>query len=136
MKSNDNKTTWQNFGEILKDQRYEANQSQVDFAKEWGISERTLRMLEEGQGHMSVETLLAMARKKGDIVFVLLMKALHQETIEQVLCVEFDAAGKLVTNPTYDKLVGGNDLHLERKYRGETYHFHTKRRRKRIIHVE
>ena len=141
MKSNSDELTWKNVGAYLKNLRYEEKKSQVDFAAEWGISERTLRMLEEGAGHVSSDTLLAMARKKGDIVFVILMKALHQESIEEVLGVQCDAEGKLVSNPTYDKLVGQYDLHLENKYKGENMHFRSsksksKSKRKRIISVE
>ena len=137
MNSNDDETTWKNVGAYLKNLRYEEHKSKLDFAADWGISERTLRLLEEGAGHVSSDTLLAMARKKGDIIFVILMKALHQESIEEVLGVHCNAAGKLVTNPTYDKLVGHYNLHLENKYKGENLHFHSKkRRRKRIIHVE
>ena len=68
MKANSDELTWKNVGAYLKNLRYEEKKSQVDFAAEWGISERTLRMLEEGAGHVSSDTLLAMARKKGDIV--------------------------------------------------------------------
>ena len=73
MNSNDDETTWKNVGAYLKNLRYEEHKSQLDFAADWGISERTLRLLEEGAGHVSSDTLLAMARKKGDIIFVILM---------------------------------------------------------------
>ena len=81
MNSNDDETTWKNVGAYLKNLRYEEHKSQLDFAADWGISERTLRLLEEGAGHVSSDTLLAMARKKGDIIFVILMKALRMSCL-------------------------------------------------------
>ena len=133
----DDKTTLQNFGEILKGERYAEHKSQKDFAREWGISERTLRMLEEGQGHLSLDTLLAMVHKKDNIVFVYLMKASHKESIEEVLGVYYDAKGNLVRNPTYDKLVGSYNLNLDKRYKGETFHFRSKKSKiKKFFPVE
>ena len=96
------------------------------FAEECGISKSELRKLEEGATHISLDTLLVLARHLGLIVFLSLIAAFYKTSIHEIIAFKNEAICKEILHALVLFLAGDLVAFLENEQQDNDHHCHNK----------
>ena len=108
MESNGNEICYKRFGKMIATLRSSQGKTQDAFAEECGISKSELRKIEEGVAHITVDTLLVLAKNLGPYVFLSLIAAFYKAPIKVIFGMKTEAICKEMMHALYMFLL--NDL--------------------------
>ena len=126
METNDNETCCRKFGARIAKLRSGKGKTQEAFAEECGISKSELRKLEEGATHISLDTLLVLARHLGLIVFLSLIAAFYKASIHEIIAFKNEAICKEILHALVLFVAGDLVTFLENEQQDNDHHCHNK----------
>ena len=126
MVTNGNEICYKRFGKMIATLRSSQGKTQDAFAEECGISKSELRKIEEGVAHITVDTLLVLARNLGPYVFLSLIAAFYKAPIKVIFGMKTEAICKEMIHALYIFLLNDLASLFEMEQQDDDQHCHDK----------
>ena len=126
METNENEICYIRFGKMIATMRSSQGKTQDAFADECGISKSELRKIEEGVAHITVDTLLVLARNLGPYVFLSLIGAFYKAPIKVIFGMQTEAICKEMMHALYMFLLDDFASLFAKEQQDDDHHCHDK----------
>ena len=111
---------------MIATMRSSQGKTQDAFADECGISKSELRKIEEGVAHITVDTLLVLARNLGPYVFLSLIGAFYKAPIKVIFGMQTEAICKEMMHALYMFLLDDFASLFAKEQQDDDHHCHDK----------